>query len=81
MLENSSQAIANCFNMQQGTHVLYRDFGLNVIDENNPPLRRDCQLQIATYFPTVTLSMVSNISINSELQQGQFKYNVSLIGD
>ncbi len=80
MFENNVQAISNCFNTQLGTHVLYRDFGLNAVDAANPPLRRDCQLQLATYYPTVSLSVMTSISITDEIQKGQFKYNVTLTG-
>lgn len=81
MFENTIQSIANCLNTQRGTHVLYREFGLDVVDAANPPLRRDVQIQLAMYYPTTSLMTLSSISINEELMNGRFKYNVNITGE
>ena len=49
MKESVSEQIANCFAINKGSHVLYRDFGLNVIDGTNVPMRRDVLIQLSTY--------------------------------
>ena len=82
MFENTVQCIKNCFNTQSGTHIMYRSFGLNITDEANPPIRRDCQIQLATYYPTVSLSVLAGISITSDMDsmaKGEFKYNITLV--
>lgn len=73
MFENTLQSINNCFMMQKGTYVLYRDFGLNVLDDSNPPLRRDIQEQISIYYPEVNLS---NLTLNTIHYNGHSYYSV-----
>lgn len=77
MKESVSEQIANCLKTQQGTHVLYRGFGLNVVDTTNPPMRRDILIQLSTYYPDVTLSNTSITQVNSN---GNFEYIVETRG-
>lgn len=73
MKEDVSHQIANCLKTQQGTHVLYRGFGLNVVDSTNPPMRRDILVQLSTYYPDVTLNNVTITQVNNN---GNFEYMV-----
>lgn len=77
MKEDVSHQIANCLKSQQGTHVLYRGFGLNVVDATNPPMRRDILVQLSTYYPDVTLNNVSITQVNNN---GIFEYMVETRG-
>ena len=77
MFENTSQCIANCLKTQAGSHVLYRGFGLNVVDATNPPMRRDILVQLSTYYPDVTLSNTSITQVNNN---GSFEYIVETRG-
>lgn len=77
MKESVSEQIANCLKTQAGTHVLYRGFGLNVVDSTNPPMRRDILIQLSTYYPDVTLSDVQITQVNSN---GNFEYIVETRG-
>lgn len=78
MLENQAQCIANCLKTQLGSHVLYRGFGLDVVDNTNPPMRRDILIQLSTYYPDVTLS---NIAITRADINGNFEYLVETRGN
>ena len=75
MFESTAQSITNCLKTQLGSHVLYRGFGLNVVDNTNPPMRRDILIQLSTYFPNVTMNNVEIIQTNSN---GSFYYTVDL---
>ena len=77
MKEDVSHQIANCLKTQQGTHVLYRGFGLSVVDATNPPMRRDILVQLSTYYPDVVLSDVQITQVNSN---GVFEYIVETRG-
>lgn len=78
MFENQAQCITRCLKTQEGSHVLYRGFGLNTVDETNPPLRRDILIQLSTYYPDVTLS---NITITRTDINGNFEYLVETKGN
>ena len=75
MKESVSEQIANCLRTQQGTHVLYRSFGLNVVDSTNPPMRRDILIQLSTYYPNVSLNDVQITRVESS---GDFEYTVDV---
>ena len=75
MKESIPQCIANCLRTQQGTHVLYRAFGLNVVDSTNPPMRRDILIQLSTYYPDVSLNDVQITKVESN---GEFEYTVDV---
>lgn len=77
MKEDVSHQIANCLKTQQGTHVLYRSFGLNVVDATNTPMRRDILIQLSTYYPDVTLNDVQITQVN---YNGNFEYIVETRG-
>lgn len=77
MKESVSEQIANCLRTQQGTHVLYRGFGLNVVDANNPPMRRDILVQLSTFYPDVVLSDLVITQVNNN---GSFEYIVETRG-
>ena len=78
MKEDVSHQIANCLKTQQGTHVLYRGFGLNTVDTTNPPLRRDILIQLSTYYPDVTMN---NLEITQVNNNGIFNYTVDIKGN
>ena len=75
MKESVSEQIANCLRTQQGTHALYRAFGLNVVDSTNPPMRRDILIQLSTYYPDVSLNDVQVTRVESN---GEFEYTVDV---
>lgn len=77
MKESVSEQIANCLRAQAGTHVLYRGFGLSVVDSTNPPMRRDILIQLSTYYPDVTLNDVQITQVNNN---GNFEYIVETRG-
>ena len=78
MFESTPQCIANCLKTQQGSHVLYRTFGLNVVDATNPPLRRDILVQLSTFYPDVTMN---NLQITQVNNNGNFYYTVDIKGN
>lgn len=75
MKESVSEQIANCLRTQQGTHTLYRAFGLSVVDSTNPPMRRDILIQLSTYYPDVSLNDVQITRVESN---GEFEYTVDV---
>ena len=75
MFESTAQCITTCMNIQEGSHVLYRRFGLNVVDSTNPPMRRDILIQLSTFYPDVTMNNLEIIQTNSN---GSFYYTVDL---
>lgn len=75
MRESVAEQIANCLRTQQGTHVLYRAFGLDVIDGTNVPMRRDILVQLSTFYPDVRLT---NVQINRVESDGNFDYTVDI---
>ena len=77
MKESISHCIANCLRTQQGSHVLYRTFGLNVVDGTSVPMRRDVLVQLSTYYPEVTLN---NVTITKVESNGTFNYDVDVKG-
>lgn len=77
MFESTGQCIANCLMTQQGSHVLYRGFGLNVVDASNPPLRRDILIQLSTFYPDVTMNDLQITQVNNS---GSFEYIVETRG-
>ena len=78
MLESTAQCITNCLKTQLGSHVLYRGFGLNTVDQNNPSLRRDVLIQLSTYYPDITMNDISIIQTSSN---GNFYYTVDIKGN
>lgn len=85
MFENKSQAIGNALMTLKGTYVFYRDLGLDAVDGNNPPMRKDITVLLAKYYPDVKVKAIERVPIvtaqdENEALLGQYKYNVS-IGD
>ena len=77
MKEDTAHCIANCLATNKGSHVLYRGFGLNVIDGTNVPMRRDVLIQLSTYYPDVTLNDVTVTRVETN---GHFEYKVDTKG-
>lgn len=77
MFESTAQCIANCLRTSKGTHIMYRTFGLNVVDATNPPMRKDILVQLSTFYPEVTLSDATITRVESN---GQFYYDVQIRG-
>ena len=73
MKEDTAHCIANCLATNKGSHVLYSDFGLNVIDGTNVPMRRDILIQLSTYYPDVTLD---DITVTRTENNGHFEYKI-----
>lgn len=78
MRENTAQCIANCLMTSQGSHVLYRSFGLEPVDGMNVPMRRDILIQLSTYYPDVSLN---NVAITKADIDGRFEYIVDVRGN
>lgn len=78
MKESTAQCIANCLRTSQGSHVLYRTFGLEVVDGMNVPMRRDILIQLSTYYPEVTLN---NVTVSKADIDGKFEYTVDVRGN
>lgn len=45
--------IINCMNCLQGEHILFRSFGLNVIDHVGSLRRSDISEQLRKYYPEI----------------------------
>ena len=75
MFESTPQCIANCLMTQQGSHVLYRDIGLNAVDATNPPMRRDILVQLSTFYPDVTMNDLQITQVN---HNGNFEYIIDI---
>lgn len=78
MFENVKQSIQNGLQVTKGSHVLYRDYGITGIDDNNPNIRADVSLMISTYYPTVSLTDAQIVSTVDDIGRGQFKYSLNL---
>lgn len=78
MKESTAECIAKCLKTQKGSHVLYRAFGLNVVDATNPPMRRDILVQLSTFYPDVTMN---NINITQVDNNGNFEYIIDIKGN
>ena len=78
MKENTAQCIANCLRTSQGSHMLYRTFGLEVVDGMNVPMRRDILIQLSTYYPEVSLN---NVTVSKADIGGKFEYTVDVRGN
>ena len=77
MKEDTVCCVANCLATNKGSHVLYRGFGLNVIDGTNVPMRRDILIQLSTYYPDVTLN---DVTVTRVENNGHFEYKVDTKG-
>ena len=77
MKESTAQCIANCLRTSQGSHVLYRSFGLEPVDGVNVPMRKDILVQLSTYYPDVTLN---DVTVSKVETNGRFEYNVDVKG-
>lgn len=78
MKESTAQCIANCLRASKGSHVLYRTFGLEVVDGMNVPMRRDILIQLSTYYPEVSLN---NVTVSKADIDGKFEYTVDVRGN
>ena len=78
MKKSTAQCIANCLRTSQGSHVLYRTFGLEVVDGMNVPMRRDILIQLSTYYPEVSLN---NVTVSKADIDGKFEYTVDVRGN
>ena len=74
MFESKPQAIGICLKTTAGTYPLYREFGGNVVDEANPPMRRIIVEQLAAYYPDVR---ATSVTVSMESTSGQYTYEIS----
>lgn len=77
MKESKAECMRNCLQITRGTHVLYRSFGLDPVDDMNIPMMKDVLIQMSTYYPDVTLN---DVIINKVESNGQFQYTVDAKG-
>lgn len=75
MLENTQNCISNCLQTSKGSHVMYRQFGLYVIDAHNAPMKKDIVVQLSTYYPEVSLQ---NVVLTQIPTKGEFYYTVDV---
>lgn len=69
---NTVNNIINCMNCPQGEHVLFRGFGLNVVDRVGRLRRSDISEQLRKYFPEIR---------EFDLQRtGESVYNLTVAG-
>ena len=50
---NTVDCIINCMNCAQGEHMLFRGFGLNVVDRVGALRRSDISEQLRKYYPDI----------------------------
>ena len=77
MKETTQQCIANCLRTLKDSHVMYRSYGLNPVDEIGIPMRKEILIQLSTYYPAVDLE---NITVTKASIDGQFNYDVEIKG-
>lgn len=78
MFENIKQSIQNGLQVTKGSHVMFRDYGITGVDDNNPNIRADVALLVSKYYPTVSLTDAQIVSTVDDTGNGQFKYSLNL---
>lgn len=74
MLESKAQAVGVCTQTTQGTHVLYRGFGCNRVDDAMPPMKRYILEQLSSFYPDIKLSQIS-VYVN---ERGEYQFKVDI---
>ena len=78
MFESIKQSIQNGLQVTKGSYVMFRDYGITGVDDNNPNIRADVALLVSKYYPTVSLTDAQIVSTVDDIGNGQFKYSLSL---
>ena len=73
MFESKAECIANCLQTNIKTYVLAREFGVNSTDFPAVNPRREIQIQLATFYPDVS---INSVTISSADSSGNFEYNI-----
>lgn len=77
MFEDKFGSLSSCMKNTAGTHVLFRAFGCNSVDETPLNLKPVLSVQLATYYPDITRAQVSRVKAD---RQGGQMLDVSLGG-
>lgn len=77
-MQNIAQNVANMAKTRRGEHVLFRSFGLNVIDDVNGLTRGEISRQLKEFYPQINRFSVIRVSKNFT---GATQYVISLEGN
>ena len=77
-MQNIAQNVANTAKTRRGEHVLFRSFGLNVIDDANGLTRGEISRQIKEFYPQINRFSVVQVSKNFT---GSDQYAINLEGN
>lgn len=76
-MQNIAQNVANMAKTRRGEHVLFRSFGLNVIDANGLT-RGEISRQLKEFYPQINRFSVVQVSKNFT---GSAQYAINLEGN
>ena len=77
-MQNIAQNVANMAKTRRGEHVLFRSFGLNVIDDVNGLTRGEISRQLKEFYPQINRFSVVQVSKNFT---GSVQYAINLEGN
>lgn len=77
-MQSIAQNVANMAKTRRGEHVLFRSFGLNVIDDANGLTRGEISRQLKEFYPQINRFSVVQVSKNFT---GSAQYAISLEGN
>lgn len=76
-MQNIAQNVANMAKTRRGEHVLFRSFGLNVIDDANGLTRGEISRQLKEFYPQINRFSV----VLSKNFTGFAQYAINLEGN
>lgn len=74
---NYGELVARLVKTEKGTHCLYRDYGLSIIDAPSILTRSVVQNDVSKWYPAV--SVISCTCTQADVD-GHFEYNISVEG-
>lgn len=77
-MQDIAQNVANMAKTRRGEHILFRSFGLNVIDDANGLTRGEISRQLKEFYPQINRFSVVQLSKNFT---GSAKYAIHLEGN
>lgn len=77
-MQNIAQNVANMAKTRRGEHLLFRSFGLNVIDDANGLTRGEISRQLKEFYPQINRFSVVQVSKNFT---GSAQYAINLEGN
>lgn len=72
------ECVLNACRCRKGSHVLFRGFGLNAIDEPAKNPRLEMSKLFQTYYPEITSFTIK--AKTSAFEDGAFNYDVTING-